>query len=1323
MGDAEDFELDPPVEDDGTEGGGAGGPAGSGDADGGGAGGAGGGGDGAGDGGGDDGGEETEDDPAEAAAAHLESLGLPGGGDFASAVAAAVAHAQDPARAAVASAWTPIGPRNVGGAIRALIQDERNPATFYAGSASGGVWKSVDDGLSWRPLGGPGMVLPAGALALAPGDSRILYVGTGEPHTTELGGRGIFLSTDAGENLVQIVPAVGAGPAVPGAADHYARIAVDTADPSAAGAGKITTAGTAVTGVGGTHFTNFFARSDILSAGGELRIVTTVTSDTSLTVDRPFAADLAAPADYRRASPRFWAAGETGLWRFEPGTGFVAELPFLAVPAGNRATDVVLAQDPANAGQVVLYAGLHRQGLFRGVFTRATRAAAWTRCVLPRAAPGNPDIAAAQIGRVRVTLSRTTPIQVYAVLENQGAVAGDGKLGHPTHVYHSATFGDHFVRRARPFTPAADQFALGFYAMVLEVRPDAPATLIFGAYDLRTSTNSGAAWLPIMDPQQYQAGDRAQHADHHAIVFDVRNRNRVWVAHDGGISMTEAVSTDAAHHFPGWRQRSFGLNVSQFHDVSVHPTLPAWTGGGLRDLGSFLSYGGPTWYPVGKNDGGPLVFTTDPRRFYTSHQKGVDRSTVAAAPNPAALTFFSPLPDVGPPDNPANRMRAQVQLRTGAIPAANRPPFVAVVQGDPAHDNDFLVGRAVRTFRTVDGNTFTAIGPTLAADPDPARSEAVSTLSLVPGQPSTQFWLGTNRGRVFRTGDAAALSPPWPGGATPVVHRIAIVAAGGGLRVAVCSAANQGELFLADVAGPPPAAVNWRRMTDAGGVNGLPPGPFTSLAFDPADPRKLFVGTLAGVYGTTNLPAAQMPVPPVAVATPTWKTFNNGLPLAVVHDLAVVPVTNTLRCATYGRGMFERQLASTPLAFQIPAVKLLIRNHVIDDGRVYAPGNTLTSDPRRAATAALDDLHSFDIRVDAPRFQPFGVIRFGEPLDGAEMDEALTPDSPLLGDLNIVYVQVQNRGNDVAANVEVHLFFAAADGPAAVPDLQAGFRAAYRGELPDGAWQRIPPSAAVPGVRAHTLGAIARGEPAVVRFEWVPPFDLRRAGGQPAEHVALLALTRSAADELDLAGAGDAVAPLVRAERRAAVRISPVTRNPIFVRDGVDDDGTRGAVAWGGRSPDIVVLPAAPPPNVDADPRFTDLDDPRAGDRVRAGINHVLVRVHNRLDVPVRADVDLYRVPLDALDRPAAWGRPLNAPGTMQALDIPPRSWRFTSAVQWNVTDGAAAFVLVAVASVVAGAPPKPDPAAEVASLTALWRFLRTGALADKVAMRALRRA
>jgi hypothetical protein len=97
-------------------------------------------------------------------------------------------------------AWTPLGPGNVGGRTRVLVIDPRQPRTLYAGGVAGGVWKSTDGAVSWRPLTDLLPNLAIGSLAIDPANSNVLYAGTGEGYFNgdSVRGAGIFKTIDGG---------------------------------------------------------------------------------------------------------------------------------------------------------------------------------------------------------------------------------------------------------------------------------------------------------------------------------------------------------------------------------------------------------------------------------------------------------------------------------------------------------------------------------------------------------------------------------------------------------------------------------------------------------------------------------------------------------------------------------------------------------------------------------------------------------------------------------------------------------------------------------------------------------------------------------------------------------------------------------------------------------------------------------------------------------------------------------------------------------------------------------------------------------------------
>ena len=78
-----------------------------------------------------------------------------------------------------------------------------DPDTFYFGAASGGLWKTTDGGVTWKPLWDkfPEASPAVGAVAVAPSDPKIVYVGTGEINIrgNVAVGNGLYKSVDAGK--------------------------------------------------------------------------------------------------------------------------------------------------------------------------------------------------------------------------------------------------------------------------------------------------------------------------------------------------------------------------------------------------------------------------------------------------------------------------------------------------------------------------------------------------------------------------------------------------------------------------------------------------------------------------------------------------------------------------------------------------------------------------------------------------------------------------------------------------------------------------------------------------------------------------------------------------------------------------------------------------------------------------------------------------------------------------------------------------------------------------------------------------------------------
>jgi photosystem II stability/assembly factor-like uncharacterized protein len=96
--------------------------------------------------------------------------------------------------------WRQVGPFR-GGRALAIEGVPREPDTWYFGGVGGGVWKTIDGGQNWTPLFDKEDISSIGAIAVAPSDHNVVYVGTGEAairgNTTY--GLGMYKSIDAGK--------------------------------------------------------------------------------------------------------------------------------------------------------------------------------------------------------------------------------------------------------------------------------------------------------------------------------------------------------------------------------------------------------------------------------------------------------------------------------------------------------------------------------------------------------------------------------------------------------------------------------------------------------------------------------------------------------------------------------------------------------------------------------------------------------------------------------------------------------------------------------------------------------------------------------------------------------------------------------------------------------------------------------------------------------------------------------------------------------------------------------------------------------------------
>jgi hypothetical protein len=112
----------------------------------------------------------------------------------------------------VLDAWTPLGPGNIGGRTRVVKFHPIVHTTLFAAGVSGGLWKSDDNGTTWRPTGDGLTNIAVNSLLIDPQRPDVMYAGTGEGYFREeirgtglpLRGAGIYATTNGGRSWAQL---------------------------------------------------------------------------------------------------------------------------------------------------------------------------------------------------------------------------------------------------------------------------------------------------------------------------------------------------------------------------------------------------------------------------------------------------------------------------------------------------------------------------------------------------------------------------------------------------------------------------------------------------------------------------------------------------------------------------------------------------------------------------------------------------------------------------------------------------------------------------------------------------------------------------------------------------------------------------------------------------------------------------------------------------------------------------------------------------------------------------------------------------------------
>ncbi|HEY0866252.1 MAG TPA: hypothetical protein VGE01_02675 [Fimbriimonas sp.] len=765
--------------------------------------------------------------------------------------------------------WRNIGPEVQGGRVVDLDIPTDNPKQLYVATATGGLWRTENEGLTWTSLFDDHSSYGIGAIAVSR-DGKTLWVGTGEANSqrTSYAGTGVFKSVDGGATWSNVgLPE----------SHHIGRIAIDPSNPDVV----------YVAALGHLYSQNpergLYKTADGGKSWKQILKVDEYTGAVDVVVN---------PAAPSQILVSMWDR-DRRAWNFrEAGAGSAV---FRSTDGGARWQKVETLPIGDAAGRIGLAVGGGRSSTVYALVDNQSFDPEWDafdeRVPSGRLTPRRflllsaEQFASLDKGVLEPFWRRYGPES----LKLEDALAGlrsgslsmealrkrleerDPNLFTPGYVeaevYRSNDFGATFRKTKLGRLGGIG----GYYWGKVAVNPrDADDVFVMGVPLLR-STDGGETWR--------RAAPRS-HVDYHAVQHDPRDPQKVWIGSDGGLYLSHDGGLNVRH--------INNLPLAQATTLALDNKTPYNVYLGLQDNGTMK---GPSTYVPGRSD---------PDQWKTL--MGGDGSDIAIDPRDNGDVVYAASQFGG---HAARNQKTGEGWSTRANPPAGDPParynWISPLIVSSHHPDIVYLG-AQRVYRSFNmGRKWEPISPDITKNL-PNGDVPYSTIKELSESPLRfgLIYAGCDDGTIKMTPDGGF---QWIDVSTPQKDKwvSGIVASRHDVGTVYASQSGYREDDF--------ATYLWRSKdfgrTWASIAGDLPSETVNVVREDPWRKDVLYVGTDMGVFVSID-------------GGGHWETLHGGMPNLPVHDLAIQEREKDLVAATHARGAYV--LSLKPLDKLQPAV-------------------------------------------------------------------------------------------------------------------------------------------------------------------------------------------------------------------------------------------------------------------------------------------------------------------------------------------------------------------------------------------------------------------